>query len=142
MTRIQWIFTEIPMKHKAVTDKVLQAYYHVYNTLGFGFLEKVYQNALLIELKKIGLQAEPEVRISVFFEGREVGEYYADIIVEGIVILELKAIDVLCEEHSYQLINYLKATELEVGLLLNFGKKPQIKRKIFDNIYKKSLEIR
>ncbi len=129
------------MKHKAVTDKILKAFYSVYNTLGFGFLEKVYEHALEIELRALGLHVQAQVPITVYYNGQKVGDYFADIIVDGVVILELKAVDALCEEHSYQLVNYLKATEVEVGLLLNFGKKPQVKRKIFDNEYKKSIQI-
>lgn len=127
------------IKHKEVTDKIISAFYTVYNTLGFGFLEKVYENALFVELKKIGLKVDRQRSIKVYYDKLEIGEYFADIVINDCVILELKAIDCLCDEHSYQLINYLKATNIEVGLLLNFGKSPQIKRKIFDNSYKKSI---
>lgn len=130
------------MKYKEDTDKIINAFYKVYNTLGFGFLEKVYEKALIIELKKIGLNARAQVPVKVHYQELEIGDYFADIIVNDRVILELKALDALCDEHSYQLVNYLKATKIEVGLLLNFGKKPQIKRKIFDNEYKKSIKIR
>ncbi|KAB2859903.1 MAG: GxxExxY protein [Flavobacteriales bacterium] len=119
--------------HKDITDKIIKAFYEVYNELGYGFLEKVYENALLIELMAIGLSCEKQKKINVFYDGQLVGEYYADIVVNEIVIIELKAAETLCEEHEFQLINYLKATEIEVGLLLNFGKKPQFKRKIFTN---------
>ncbi|HRN42753.1 MAG TPA: GxxExxY protein [Vicingus sp.] len=119
--------------HKDITDKIIKAFYEVYNELGYGFLEKVYENALLIELMAIGLSCEKQKKINVFYDGQLVGEYYADIVVNEIVIIELKAAETLCEEHEFQLINYLKATEIEVGLLLNFGKKPQFKRKIFKN---------
>ena len=101
--------------HSETTDLILKAFYKVYNTLGYGFLEKVYENALLIELKKMGLNATKQVPIKVYYKDEMVGDYYADIIVED------------------QLINYLKATNIEVGLLLNFGKKPQFSRKIFTN---------
>jgi len=111
----------------------LKAFYSVYNTFGYGFLEKVYENALLIELKKIGLNARKQVPIKVYYKDEMVGDYYADIIVEDQVIIELKAAEALCEEHVFQLINYLKATNIEVGLLLNFGKKPQFSRKVFTN---------
>lgn len=130
------------MKHEDITNKVLRGYYTVYNTLGFGFLEKVYENALYLELAKLGLRAQRQVSITVYYEKEGVGDYFADLIVEGVVIIELKAVDALCDEHSYQLINYLKATEIEVGLLLNFGKKPEVRRKIFDNEMKKSVIIR
>jgi GxxExxY protein len=105
----------------------------VYNTLGYGFLEKVYENALLIELQSMGLKAQRQVPIKVFYQEQQVGDYYADIIVEDQIIIELKAAEALCEEHEFQLINYLKATQIEVGLLLNFRKKPQFSRKVFTN---------
>jgi len=125
--------------HQDVTEKIIKAYYNDYNELGYGFLEKVYQNSMMIELKSLGLNCEKQRPISVSFKGFNVGEYFADIIVENKVIIELKAAEGLVEEHEAQLLNYLKATELEVGLLLNFGKKPQFKREIFENIYKKSV---
>ena len=120
-------------KHQEITDKIIKAYYNVYNTLGYGFLEKVYENALMIELKSFGLSCVKQKPISVYFKENCVGEYFADIIVENCVILELKAAEALVEEHEAQLLNYLKATEIEIGVLLNFGKKPQFKRQIFDN---------
>jgi GxxExxY protein len=126
-------------KHQEVTDKIIRAFYNVYNTLGFGFLEKVYENAMMIELKSFGLNCEKQKRISVYFKDNCVGEYFADIIVEDKVIIELKAAEGIAEEHEAQLLNYLKATEIEVGLLLNFGKTPQFKRKIFENQFKKSV---
>lgn len=119
--------------HKDITDKILKAFYKVYNELGFGFLEKVYENALIIELRKMGLSCIRQQPIKVHYEGNLVGEYFADIIVENCVILELKATEGIVEEHEFQLINYLKATDIEVGLLLNFGKKLEFKRKIFTN---------
>jgi len=121
------------MKHEEITEKIIQAFYKVYNTLGYGFLEKVYLNALYFELLTIGLKAEKEKRITVHYFGHVVGDYFADLIVEDIVAVELKASESLVQENEHQLVNYLKATKIEVGLLLNFGKKPQIKRKIFDN---------
>ncbi len=121
-------------KHADITEKIIQAFYKVYNTLGFGFLEKVYENAMFIELRAMGLLVEKQRRVRVFYEGHEVGDYFADLIVNEKVIIELKASEALGEEHEYQLINYLKATEIEVGLLLNFGKKPDFKRKIFSNV--------
>jgi GxxExxY protein len=125
--------------HQDLTEKIIRAYYNVYNELGYGFLEKVYENALLIELKSLGLSCEKQKPISVSFKGFNVGEYFADIIVENKVIIELKAAESLIEEHEAQLLNYLRATEIEIGLLLNFGKKPQFKRQLFENIYKKSV---
>jgi GxxExxY protein len=120
-------------KHSEITDKIIRAYYNVCNSLGFGFLEKVYENAMHIELKSMGLLVERQRKIKVYYEGTEVGEYFADLAVTECVIIELKAAESICEEHEFQLINYLKATEMEVGLLLNFGKKPEIKRKVFSN---------
>jgi GxxExxY protein len=120
-------------KHSDLTEMIIRAFYKVYNVLGYGFLEKVYENAMLIELRNIGLFVEKQYRIKVFYEEQIVGDYFADLIVEKTVIIELKACECLHEDHEYQLINYLKATEIEVGLLLNFGKKPEFKRKIFSN---------
>ena len=119
--------------HKNITDIILKSYYKVYNNLGYGFLEKVYENALLYELRNHGLNCEKQKPIKVYYEQIQVGEYYADIIVNECIILELKAAESIAEEHEFQLINYLKATDCEVGLLLNFGKKPEFRRKIFEN---------
>ncbi len=123
--------------HKELSNKIIKCFYTVYNTLGFGFLEKVYENALMIELSKNGLKAEKQKHIKVYYENQTVGEYFADIIVDDSIILELKAAEFVVEEHELQLINYLKATEIEIGLLLNFGKNPEFKRKIFTNDRKK-----
>lgn len=120
-------------KHSEITEKIISAFYKVYNTLGYGFLEKVYENAIFIELQSLGLQVEKQKKIKVFYENKIVGEYFADLAVNEFVIVELKACETLCEEHEFQLINYLKATDIEVGLLLNFGKKPEVKRKVFSN---------
>ena len=121
------------MKHEAITEQIIKAFYKVYNILGYRFLERIYQNALYIELKSMGLQVQQQEQLLVYYFGNEVGEYYADLIIEGLVIVELKASEGLREEDEIQLVNYLKATDKEVGLLLNFGKKPEVKRKIFDN---------
>jgi len=119
--------------HKDMTNAVIKAFYKVYNQLGYGFLEKVYENAMMIELNNMGLYCQKQRPIKVYYLGKEIGDYFADIVVEDIIILELKAAESLCEEHEYQLINYLKATDIEVGLLFNFGKKPEFKRKVFQN---------
>ena len=119
--------------HKDTTDIILKSFYKVYNNLGYGFLEKVYENALLYELRNQGLDCEKQKPIKVYYEQIQVGEYYADIIVNEYIIIELKATESIAEEHEFQLINYLKATEIEIGLLLNFGKNPEFKRKIFTN---------
>lgn len=119
--------------HEDISAKIIKAFYKVYNSLGYGFLEKVYENALMIELCKMGLNVQKQMPINVFYEKQQVGKYFADLVVEERIIIELKAAENLCEEHEFQLINYLKATEVEIGLLLNFGKKPQFKRKIYTN---------
>ncbi len=121
------------MLHAEITDKIINAFYKVYNTMGYGFLEKVYENALNIELKKMGLDVSQQNNIKVFYENHEVGNYFADIIVNNQVIMEIKAAESLREDHKAQLINYLKATDKEVGMLLNFGKKAEFKRIIFTN---------
>jgi GxxExxY protein len=121
------------MLHSEITEKIIKAFFKVYNTLGYGFLEKVYENALIIELKKIGFHISQQYNIKVYYDGKIVGDYFADIIVDNNVIVELKATEGLREEHQTQLINYLKATDKEVGLLLNFGKTPEFKRAIFTN---------
>lgn len=119
--------------HKDLTKSILKLFFEVYNELGYGFLERVYQNALYYELKANGFQVEAQKKIKVYYKGIEVGDYFADIIVNDLVILELKAQDYLAEANEYQLINYLKATSCEVGLLLNFGKKPEFIRKVYQN---------
>jgi GxxExxY protein len=123
--------------HKDLTDKIIQVFYKVYRELGYGFLEKVYHNAMLIELTLQGISCQSQQKINVFYQGRNIGEYFSDITVNGLIILELQASEVLVEANENQLINYLRATEFEVGLLLNFGKNPEIRRKIFTNDRKK-----
>jgi len=120
-------------KHSDITSLVLKAFFNVYNELGYGFLEKVYENALVIELKDLGLDVEQQAPINVLYGKEIVGDYLADIIVNDCVILELKAIEKLNPIHEVQLVNYLKASEIEVGLLLNFGKAPQYKRRVLSN---------
>ncbi len=121
------------MLHSDLTGSVIKAFYKVNNTLGFGFLEKVYENAMCSELRKMDLKVEQQKNIKVHYDGKEIGDYYTDLLVNDLVIVELKAAESLCHEHELQLINYLKATKKEVGLLLNFGKKAEFKRKIFTN---------
>ena len=120
-------------KHKELTSTIIGCFYDVYNELGYGFLEKVYENALKYELEKKGFIVQKQKPIDVYYDKVLVGEYFADLIVNDLIIIELKAAESLCDEHEFQLINYLKVTEIEVGLLMNFGKKPEIKRKIFTN---------
>jgi GxxExxY protein len=122
--------------HQQLTDSIIKTFYEVYNELGHGFLEKVYQNSLYLELKNKGFKVEAQKKISVYYKGIEVGEYYADLIVEDLIILELKAADCIVKDFENQVLNYLRGTNCEVGLLLNFGKKPEFKRKIFENIRK------
>jgi GxxExxY protein len=116
-----------------LTNTIIKTFYEVYNELGYGFLEKVYQNSMYLELKNKGYKVEAQKEISVYYKGIEVGEYYADLVVEDLIILELKAADCSVKDFENQIINYLRGTDCEVGLLLNFGKKPEFKRKIFEN---------
>jgi len=127
----------IELLHKDITDKILKCFYEVYNRLGYGFLEKIYKNSLNFELQSSGTICELEKKINVYYKENLMGEYYADLIVENSVILELKTCESIKAEHGYQLLNYLRATDIEVGLLLNFGKKPEFKRKFFTNNLKK-----
>ena len=126
-------------KYKELTEKLIQIFYKVYNNLGYGFLEKVYENAFLVEIKKAGITGIPQSPIRVLYEGEVVGEYFADILVDNRIILEIKAVKNLVLEHEAQLLNYLKATDIEIGLLLNFGLQPEFRRKAFDNTKKKNL---
>ncbi len=123
-------------KHSEITDKIIRAFYKVYNMLGYGFLEKVYERSLAVELRRMGMQVVCQMPLTVYYEGEEVGNYFADMVVEGEVIVEMKAAAGLVEEHEAQLVNYLRATDKEVGMLLNFGVKPSFKRKVFTNGYK------
>ena len=119
------------MQHEELTEKIIGCAYRVYNTMGFGFLESVYEKCLLIELRKAGLQAEAQQAITVRYEGEVVGEFVADIIVDDTVILELKSVRRIVTAHEIQLVNYLVATLKPVGLLLNFSQeKVEVKRKV------------
>ena len=120
-------------KYKEITDIILRSFYETYNELGDGYLESVYENALCIVLTGYGLCVERQKAISVFFRGKVIGDFKADLIVNEKVIVELKAVRTIDPAHEAQLINYLKATNIEVGLLLNFGRKPEFKRFVFDN---------
>jgi GxxExxY protein len=108
--------------HKELTDEILNAFYEVYNELGYGFVEKVYQNSLFFELKDRGLRVVAQKRCNVSYKGREVGEFFTDLVIDDLVILELKANERIKEDHELQLQNYLKASNIEIGLVLNFGK--------------------
>jgi len=119
--------------HQELTDVIIKTFYEVYNELGYGFLERVYQNSMFLELRNKGFIVEAQKKIKVYYKGIEVGQYYADLIVENSVILELKAADSIAPAFENQILNYLRGTNCEVGLLLNFGKKPEFKRKVFEN---------
>ena len=121
------------MLHEDLTNRIICAFYNVYNCLGHGFLEKVYENALVIELKKLGFLVTQQESVKVYYKGIQVGDYFADIVVNDLVILELESAEALRNEHIAQLTNYLKATDKEVGLLFNFGQKPEFKRVVLGN---------
>ncbi len=123
-------------KHSDITSTILKAFYNVYNELGYGFLEKVYENSMIIELQKLGLSCESQKPIKVYYNNKIVGDYYADIIVENKIIIELKAVEKIIKIHEVQLVNYLKATDIEVGLLLNFGSEPQHIRRVLTKEYR------
>jgi len=125
------------LEHSEVTDKIIGVFYDVYNELGYGFLESTYAEAMVIALAQSGLPAVREVPVPVWFRGKKVGQYYADMLVDDRVLLELKAARNLESAHEAQLLHYLRATEIEVGLLLNFGLRPQFRRLLFDNERKK-----
>ncbi len=126
-------------KHKAITDKILYVFFKkVFHVLGYGFLEKVYENAMAIELRRTGLRVEQQAKIDVYYEGEVVGEYFADLLIENAVIIELKAAKCISDDNEAQLLNYLRATPYEVGLLLNFGPKADFRRKAYDNERKPS----
>lgn len=119
----------VQMDHADLTEQIIGAYFEVYNTLGYGFLEKVYENAMMIALERRGLRVAQQWPINVVFGGRVVGQYFADIFVEGIVVVEIKAAEQICDHHKAQLLNYLKATGKEIGLLFNFGPEAKFCRK-------------
>ena len=123
-------------KHSELTDTVIRVFYEVYNELGFGFLESVYRKALRIALMEKGLTVESEVPISVFFRGVDVGDFRADLVVNQTLLLELKTAEKIIRAHEAQVLNYLRSTDLELGLILNFGPQPQIRRLLLDNAKK------
>ena len=122
---------QMKYKYEDTTRLIIGSFYNVYNTLGPGFLEKVYENTLLIELKAQGLAVDSQYPINVYYKEICVGEYVADIIVEDRIVCEVKAIRKLRPEHEAQLLNYLKATRIKLGLLLNFGPEPKVVRRIY-----------
>ena len=127
-------------KHSDLTGKILGAFFQLHKEMGYGFSEKVYQASFAILLEELGLVVEQQKPIKVYFHDRVVGEYIADMVINDAVLLELKAIERLADVHSAQLLNYLKSTEIEVGLLLNFGPQAEFRRKIYDNSRKGSLK--
>lgn len=130
------------LKYRELTDQILRVFYRTYRELGGGFVESVYQRVLLIALDEAGLHAKGEVAVPVWFHGRDVGQFRADIIVENLVLLELKAAEAICDAHRAQTTNYLRATDLEIALILNFGPQPDFKRIVYDNNRKKSAHVR
>jgi GxxExxY protein len=119
------------LKHQELSQKIIACAYNVHKELGYGFLEKVYKNALAIELQQAGIKCDVEVPLKVFYHEKVVGDYYADMIVDDKIIVEVKAVGKLESVHEVQLVNYLKATGLNLGLLLNFGRSVEVKRRIF-----------
>jgi len=128
------------MLHEEITNDIIKVFYDTYNQLGYGFLEKVYENAFAIELKTKGFNVKRQYPITVFYKGENIGEYFADIIVNDLVLLELKSAEDISLAHRNQIINYLKATKMEVGLLFNFGEKPKFERFICTNNRKPLLQ--
>ncbi len=126
-------------KHSELSDKVIKVFYEVHNELGYGFSEKVYRKAFKIALESIGLKVDDQFPINVYFRGQVISELFADLVVNELIILELKAVSQIIEEHDAQLLNYLKATKIEVGYVMNFGKSATFRRKVFDNDRKGSL---
>ena len=124
------------MKHKELTYKIIGVFYDVYNELGHGFLESVYQRALGLSLETVGLKVTNYVKIPVWFRGQRIGQFEGDMLIEDSVLLELKVARCLDRSHQAQLLNYLRATHIEVGLLLNFGLKPEFQRLVLDNASK------
>jgi len=123
-------------KHSELTKAIIGVFYDVYNELGYGFLESVYRNSLRLALQENGFSVDQEVSVSVFFRGQNVGDFRADLVINGVVLLELKTADAIVAAHESQVINYLRSTSLELGLILNFGPRPQVRRLLLDNIRK------
>ena len=128
--------TNAVLKHRELTEKIIGVFYEVYNELGHGFLESVYERAFEIALKSKGIDVMRQIEVPVWFRGQQVGDFTADMLVEKCVLLELKAGRTLEAVHEAQLLNYLRATEIEVGLLFSFGLKPEFRRLAYDNVRK------
>lgn len=131
---------EFQGKHHELARQIIQSFYKVYFNLGYGFLEKVYENSMVIELSRLGLNCVEQFPIKVYYEGAIVGDYFADIIVNDLVLVELKTAENIIDAHSSQLMNYLKPTKYEVGLLFNFVPKPKFIRRVLDNEKKGSMD--
>lgn len=125
-------------KHSELTDLIIRVFYDVYNELGFGFLESVYRNSLYLALVEKGLAVEVEAPVSVFFRGKNVGDFRADLIVNKTILLELKTAEQIIAVHEAQVLNYLRSTSIELGVILNFGPKPQVRRLLLDNSRKQA----
>jgi GxxExxY protein len=131
---------QLGLKYAEVTEKIIGVFYDVYNELGYGFLESVYEECLVIALRQAGLMVNRQVSVPVWFRGQKIGEFRADVTVENCVLLELKCAKALDPAHEAQILHYLKSTEIEIGLLLNFGLRPEFRRFLFDNDRKKIRE--
>jgi len=125
------------LKHHELTEKIIGVFYDVYNELGHGFLESIYEQAFALALAQAGMGVERQVPVSVWFRSRQIGDFRADVLVDGKVLVELKAARTIDQAHEKQLLNYLRATDIEVGLLLNFGAAPQFRRLVYENERKK-----
>jgi GxxExxY protein len=125
-------------KYEELTEKIIGVFYGVYNELGYSFLESVYERCFVIALNSAGLVLEEQVAVPIFFRGVQVAQFPADLLVNKKILIEIKTCKTLERAHEAQLLNYLRGTEIEVGLLLNFGERPQVRRLIFDNERKKS----
>ena len=124
---------EVALKYKEITHKIIGVFNDVYNELGHGFLESVYQRSLGVALTSAGIKVRTRVQIPVWFRGQRVGQFEGDMLVDDSILLELKVARCLDLSHQSQLLNYLRATDIEVGLLLNFGIKPEFRRLILEN---------
>ena len=131
MTQIRQVYPEEKYPHKELTEKIIKAAFAVHNRLGHSFLEKIYENALAKELQHMGIKAEQQKTLRVNYGGEPIGDFAVDILVEDKVIVELKAVNTLEKSFEEKLLHYLKVSGIEVGLLINFGKSVQIKRKIY-----------
>ena len=130
---------EFEGKHSDLTKRILRAFFDLHTELGYGFSEKVFENSLAILLLERGIKVQQQVPIRVYFHGQVVGEYIADMLINDVVMLELKAVSKINEDHAAQSLNYLKATDIEVGLVLNFGQTAEFRRRVYDNDRKGSM---